>query len=79
MGVGLFLEKWVRVGRYYQNKGRNVSFLLKMGGIGLLFLKIEWWWVILVEKWGEVGCFLSNNGRERVFFLKKWVREGHFS
>ena len=69
----------MRVGRYCRNKGRNVSFLLKMGGSRLFFLKIEWGWAILVEKWVEVGCFMSNNGREGVSFLKKWVRKGHFS
>ena len=56
-----------------------MSFLLKMGGSRLFFLKIEWGWAILVEKWVEVGCFMSNNGREGVSFLKKWVRKGHFS
>ena len=59
------LEKWVRVGRFCQNKGRNVSLLSK-----------NWWeWVAFLEKWVGVGHF-SWKRWESIVFIEKWVGVG---
>ena len=47
VGMIFFLGKLVRVGRYCQKLGRNVSFLSKYG----------WDWVAFLEKWVGVGYF----------------------
>ena len=39
-GSGFFLEKWVRVGRYCQNKSKSVWFLSND----------RWEWVVFLEK-----------------------------
>ena len=67
MRVGFFLEKWVNVGRYCQNKGRSVSLLSKNG----------WLWVVFLEKWVGVGRIFRKIGGSVLFSLKNgwgWVR-----
>ena len=80
-GSGFFLEKWVRVGHYYRNKGRSVSFLSKNWfewvvfletWFRSLFLKNGWEWVVFIKKMGGSGLLFLKNGWEWVTFLENW-------
>ena len=65
----VFLEKWVRIGRYCGNKGRSVSLFSKNGWECVFFLKNGLEFVVIVEIRVGVCRFCRKMGGRAFFFF----------